>query len=95
MNLLQRIKIYRVLWRSQLFLGGERELVLMLSVISTALIINGMNLPSMVVGVLVWMLGMPALRWMAKFDPQFSQVYRRSLKYKRYYPARSRPYRKT
>jgi type IV secretion system protein TrbD len=36
---------------------------------------------------------MPALRWAAKVDPQFSQVYRRHIRYRRFYPARSRPYR--
>lgn len=91
---LRRTPFYRVLWRGNLFLGGERELVLMVTVIAIALPVNGMNIPSVIVGALLWALAMPALRWMAKMDPQFSHVYRRHIKYRRFYPARSRPYRK-
>jgi type IV secretory pathway TrbD component len=75
--------------------GGERELVLFVTVIAIALPMNGMNVPSAIVGVLVWTLAMPALRWAAKVDPHFSKVYVRSLKYRRFYPSRSRPYRNT
>jgi type IV secretion system protein VirB3 len=91
---LRLVPVHRVLWRSQLLLGGERELVLLVSVLAVALPMDGMNIPSAVVGALLWLLGMPALRWMAKVDPQFSQVYRRHIKYRSYYPARSRPYRR-
>lgn len=90
---LRRVPFYRVLWRDQLFLGGERELVLMVASISVALIINGQNLPAATVGIGLWLLAMPALRWMAKVDPMLSKVYRRHLKYRRHYSARSRPYR--
>jgi type IV secretion system protein VirB3 len=92
---LRRVPFYRVLWRDQLLFGGERELVLMVMVISITLIINGLNLPSAIVGTLLWMLAMPVLRWMAKVDPMFSKVYIRQLKYRRFYAARSRPCRKT
>ncbi len=90
---LRRTQFYRVLWRGHLLFGGERELVLMVTVIAIALPVNGMNLPSAIVGALVWALAMPALRWAAKVDPMFSKVYVRQLKYRRFYPARSRPYR--
>jgi type IV secretion system protein VirB3 len=92
---LRRVQFYRVLWRGHLLFGGERDLVLFVSVIAVALPINGMNIPSAIVGASLWALAMPALRWMAKMDPQFSQVYRRQIQYRRHYPARSRPYRKT
>lgn len=65
----------------------------MVTVIAIALPINGLNIHSAIVGALLWALVMPGLRWMAKKDPQFSKVYRRHIKYRRYYPARSRPYR--
>lgn len=90
---LRRVQLYHVLWRDQLLFGGERELVLMVTVIAVALPLNGLNIPSVIVGSLLWILAMPALRWMAKVDPQLSRVYLRHLKYRRFYQARSRPYR--
>jgi type IV secretion system protein VirB3 len=92
---LRRVSFYRVLWRGNLFLGGDRELVLMVTVIAIALPFNGLNIPSAIVGGLLWMLAIPALRYLAKIDPQLRLVYLRQLKYRRYYPARSRPYRNT
>jgi type IV secretion system protein VirB3 len=91
---LRRVPFYRVLWRSHLLFGGERELVLMTTVIAVALPLNGLNIHSLIVGALVWTLGMPVLRWAAKIDPLLSKVYRRHLNYRRFYAARSRPYRK-
>lgn len=90
---LHRVPIHRVLWRFKLLLGGERELVLMVSVVSVALPFIGMNMVAFAVGASLWLLAMPALRLLAKIDPQFSQVYRRHIKYRRHYPGRSRPYR--
>jgi type IV secretion system protein VirB3 len=90
---LRRVAFHRVLHRPQLLLGGERELVLMVTVIAVALPVNGLNLPAAIVGALLWVLAMPALRWMAKRDPQMSQVYRRHVRYRAHYPPRSRPYR--
>lgn len=67
----------------------------MLTTIAVVLPLHGLNLPSFIVGALLWTLGMPALRWLAKVDPQFSKIYIRHLKYRSFYSARSRPYRKT
>jgi type IV secretion system protein VirB3 len=92
---LRRVPFYRVLWRSHLLFGGERELVLMTTVIAIALPLNGMNIHSAIIGALMWVLAMPALRWAGKIDPQLSKVYVRQLQYRRFYAARSRPYRKT
>ena len=92
---LRRVPFYRVLWRGQLLFGGERELTLFVSFVSFVLPVWGLNVPCLIAGVLLWTLAIPALRWMAKIDPQFSQVYRRHLIYRRFYPARSRPYRTT
>jgi len=52
-----------------------------------------MNLVSCAVGGMVWFCSIPVFRRMAKSDPQMSKVYVRQLKYRGYYPARSRPYR--
>jgi type IV secretory pathway TrbD component/type IV secretory pathway VirB2 component (pilin) len=90
---LRRLPFHRVLHRPALFLGGERELALMTLIIAGGLAVSGMNLVSCAVGGMVWFCSIPVFRWMAKSDPQMSKVYIRQLKYRGYYPARSRPYR--
>lgn len=94
MDSLRKVPVLRVLWRRHLLLGGERELVLMLLVIAVALVMNGQNIPSIIVAAMLWVVILPALRYMAKIDPQMSMVYLRHIRYRRFYPARSRPYRK-
>jgi type IV secretion system protein TrbD len=90
---LRRLPFHRVLYRPALFLGGERELALMTLIIAGGLAVSGMNLVSLAVGGILWFCSIPVLRWMAKSDPQMTKVYIRQLKYRGYYPARSRPYR--
>jgi type IV secretion system protein TrbD len=90
---LRRLPFHRVLHRPALFLGGERELALMTLIIAGGLAVSGMNLVSLVVGGILWFCSIPVFRWMAKSDPQMTKVYIRRLKYRGYYPARSRPYR--
>jgi type IV secretion system protein TrbD len=90
---LRRVSFYRVLHRPALLLGGEREPVLMTLIIAGGLALSGMNLVSFAVGGGLWFLAIGAFRWMAKADPQMTKVYVRQLRYRGYYPARSRPYR--
>jgi type IV secretory pathway TrbD component len=90
---LRRLPFHRVLHRPALFLGGERELALMTLIIAGGLAVSGMNLVSLAVGGILWFCSIPVLRWMARSDPQMTKVYIRQLKYRGYYPARSRPYR--
>jgi type IV secretion system protein TrbD len=91
---LRRIAFYRALWRSQLFLGGERELVLFVTGVAILIAMNGMNLIALVTAVLLWCLAVPALRWVAKQDPQFSKVYTRHINQRRFYRARSTPWKR-
>jgi type IV secretion system protein TrbD len=90
---LRRLLFHRVLHRPALFLGGERELALMTLIIAGGLVVSGMNFVSFAVGGVLWFCSIPLFRWMAKSDPQMTKVYIRQLKYRGYYPARSRPYR--
>lgn len=90
---LRRLTFQRVLHRSSLFLGGEREPMLITAIIAGGLAISGMNMVSVVIGAAVWFGSIPLLRWMAKADPQMTKVYLRQLRYRGYYPARSRPWR--
>jgi type IV secretion system protein VirB3 len=74
-------------------LGGERKPVYLTALLCAGVAVSALNVPSILLGGVVWSLTMPLWRSMAKSDPQMVQVYIRSLRYKRYYPARSRPFR--
>jgi len=62
-------------------------------IVAGGLAISGMNTVSFLVGDALWFSAIPVLRWMAKADPQMTKVYLRQIKYRGYYPARSRPFR--
>lgn len=90
---LHRLPFHRVLHRPGLFLGGEREPALITAIVAGGLAVSGMNTVSFVIGITLWFGAIPILRWMAKADPQMTRVYLRQLRYRGYYPARSRPFR--
>ncbi|MCW3477676.1 conjugal transfer protein TrbD [Limobrevibacterium gyesilva] len=90
---LRRLPLHRVLHRPSLFLGGEREPALTTAIIAGGLAVSGMNTVSFLVGAALWFASIPLLRWMAKADPQMTKVYLRQIRYRGYYPARSRPFR--
>jgi type IV secretory pathway TrbD component len=91
---LRRLTFHRVLHRPSLFLGGEREPVLVTAIVAGGVAVSGMNTVSFVVGTALWFGSIPLFRWMAKADPQMTKVYLRQLSYRGYYPARSRPWRR-
>lgn len=51
-----------------------------------------LNLVAIIVGTIIWFVCLALLRTMAKADPDMRHVYTRYLKYRRYYPPRSRPF---
>ena len=90
---LRHLPFHRVLHRPNLFLGGEREPALLTLLVAGGLAMSGMNWVSFLVGAALWFSAIPILRWMAKADPHMSRIYLRHIRYRGYYPARSRPYR--
>jgi len=96
MKELRRTLIRRSLHRPQLIWGGERELMLTTVLLAGTTI--GMGAFAGVwwvsgVGAAVWVVMLRVLRAAAKSDAKMSLVYRRQLRFKPYYPARSRPWR--
>jgi len=79
--------------RDNLFLGGDRELVLFCGAVAFALIFTAQELRAGIVGVSLWFVLLYVLRLMAKADPKLRQVYLRQLRYHSYYPTRSTPWR--
>lgn len=94
MGELRRSPLYRALHRPNLFLGGERELVLFTAIVCAGLAVSSLNLVAGGVAFFVWVILIGLFRMMAKADPYMSKIYLRQLKFQGYYPARSRPFRK-
>ena len=74
-------------------MGGDRELVMFAGVLAFALIFSAQEWRATGLGLGLWFGALFACRLMAKSDPKLRAVYLRHRKYKRYYPARSTPFR--
>lgn len=90
---LRAIPIRRAGNRDNLFMGGDRELVMFSGLLAFALIFSAQELRATVVGLFLWFSALFACRLMAKHDPKLRFVYLRHRRYKPYYPARSTPFR--
>jgi len=84
---------HRALHRPQQIMGGERELMLFSMLIAGGLIVTAFNFVATIIGLVLWLICVHALRTMAKADPEMSKVYLRQLKYGHYYGPFSRPWR--
>ena len=89
---LRHTALHRALNRPNLFMGGERELVLTSGLLCFGLAVASVNVLTTVVGLVLWFLIIALLRMMAKADPAMSRVYLRQLRYREHYAARSRPF---
>lgn len=90
---LRTIPIRRAGNRDNLFMGGDRELVMFAGLLAFALIFTAQELRSTIAGVLLWFGALYVCRLMAKADPKLRYVYVRSRKYKQFYAPRSTPFR--
>lgn len=90
---LRRVPIRRAGNRDNLFMGGDRELVMLSGLLSVVLIFSVQSLVSAVIGVLLWFVALFLLRQMAKADPRMRRVYLRNRRYQAYYAPRSTPFR--
>lgn len=90
---LRTIPIRRAGNRHNLFMGGDRELVMFSGLLAFALIFSAQELRATVIGLLLWFGALFVCRLMAKSDPKLRFVYLRHRKYKPYYPPRSTPFR--
>lgn len=90
---LRTIPIRRAGNRHNLFMGGDRELVMFAGLLAFALVFSAQELRATILGLLLWFAALYALRLMAKSDPKLRSVYLRHRKYKAYYAARSTPFR--
>jgi type IV secretory pathway TrbD component len=89
MEKLRTVPIRRAGNRHNLFMGGDRELVMFSGLMAGALIFSAQELRATIVGLLLWFGALFAFRQMAKADPKMRQVYLRHRKYKAFYPPHS------
>ena len=90
---LEGVQIHRALTRSNLFLGGDRELVMFAGLISGTMIFYAWDIKAAVAGTILWFSSIYLLRLMAKHDPKLRQTYMRHRLYKAYYPPMAKPWR--
>lgn len=93
MQKLRSIPIRRSANRPSLFLGGDRELVMVTGIVTGALVFNAMAIKAAIFGAVLWVGAIYVLRLMAKSDPLMRKVYLRSLRYRAYYKPYSTPWR--
>ena len=89
MRELRRVPIHRALNRPNLFMGGDRELMLFSLMLTAILVFSVMTWWSTLLGFGLWTFSAAALRRMGKSDPYLRQVYTRHTKYAAYYAARA------
>ncbi len=91
-NQLKSVKIHSALNKPNLLLGGERELMLIVGLLSSIMIFIAMTWQTLILGVIIWIVLSMLLRMMAKADPIMSKIYLKQLKYKDFYRAYSTPF---
>ncbi|WP_373991721.1 conjugal transfer protein TrbD [Duganella sp. BuS-21] len=90
---LRTIPIRRAGNRHNLFMGGDRELVMFAGLLAFALVFSAQELKATLFGLALWFGTLYVCRLMAKHDPKLRQVYLRHRRYARFYPPRSTPFR--
>lgn len=91
--MLSHIPIHRFSTRYNLIFGCDRELIMFIGLIAFTLGFTSQNTVSIIFGISLWVAGLFLLRMMAKADPLLRFTYLRHIRYKKYYPARSTPFR--
>ena len=91
---LRTIPIRRAGNRANLFMGGDRELVMFAGLMAAALIFSAQELRATLVGIALWIVSLFIFRLMAKADPMMRQVYLRHIGYRPAYRPTSSPWRR-
>jgi type IV secretion system protein VirB3 len=85
----REIMIHQSANRPNQILGGDRELVLVMLLISVALAFSLATLWGILLAVALWLGAVAVLQRMGKADPMLRQVYMRHIRYRAFYPAKS------
>ncbi|VTU46205.1 conjugal transfer protein TrbD (plasmid) [Variovorax sp. SRS16] len=90
---LRTVPIRRVGNRTNLFMGGDRELVMFSGLLAFALVFSAQEVRATVFGLVLWFASLFLFRLMAKADPRMRHVYLRHRRYRAFYPPRATPFR--
>ena len=90
---LRTIPIRKAGNRSNLFMGGDRELVMFSGLLAAILVFAAQDWTAFFVGITVWFIALWIFRRMGKADPNMRFIYLRNRRYKPYYPPRTTPFR--
>ncbi|AKK65874.1 conjugal transfer protein TrbD [Xanthomonas oryzae pv. oryzicola] len=90
---LRTIPVRRAGNRDNLFMGGDREMVMFSGLLAAILIFAAQDWNAAITGVVMWFAALWILRKMAKADPKMRFVYLRNRRYKPYYQPRATPFR--
>ena len=90
---IRTVPIRRAGNRDNLFLGGDRELVMFAGVLAGALIFSAQEIKAALFGAVLWVGAVQVFRLMAKADPKMRFVYMRQRRYRKHYAPRSTPFR--
>ena len=81
---------HRSINRTNLLMGCDRGLFLLLSCVVASLLFSAMTRYTIISGGLLWLFGLAGLRAMAKADPLMKQVFvRHAFNQRKFYPSRS------
>jgi len=84
MDDLKKVPVHRSLTRQQLLAGCDRELFLLLMMFCGLLLMSGitrMYWRNIILGVALWLAGIPVLAKLAVYDPHFKGIVVRSIRY--------------
>ncbi len=90
---MQKLAIHKSLLRSHTFLGCDRELCMLLIVISIIIALTNLSKESFVLAILFFLSGFLLLRIMAKSDILLRKIYIRYQRYASIYIAQAHSYK--
>ena len=90
MNAPREVPFHESANRPNLLLGGDRELVLVAAVLAAMLVFAVLKWWSVLAGIGLWVVFVSLLARMGKADPLLRHVYLRHIRYRQFYPAKSR-----
>ena len=79
--------------RPDLLLGCDRRLFILLFTVIGSLLMSSFSFFWAFVSVILFVVGLKVFRKMATIDAQLMDVYQRHIRYRRYYPANSDPWK--
>lgn len=86
----REIVVHQCCNRPNLLLGGDRDLVVLCALLSAMLAFVVATWWGAISGVALWMFAVGVLNRLGKADPLMRQTYVRHIRYRSFYPAKSR-----